>query len=171
MIKALSVSAAKLILMFQYDFFKGLINTGESLWFRNEIAWVFESRSRCFNDYSCSSNWQWSEENVWCVWSIERVIIHNNLCTVHSWSLYEHQNNMLIVSHQLLWFWIQTLLIHVSSCLMIWPVWEGARTINWFLIIQRDLTLILMFWVQRVLTQEHTAGMWRLKRVYGGDLE
>ncbi len=28
MIKALSVSAAKLILMFQYDFFKGLINTG-----------------------------------------------------------------------------------------------------------------------------------------------
>ncbi len=33
MIKALSVSAAKLILMFQYSmiFFKGLINTGESL--------------------------------------------------------------------------------------------------------------------------------------------
>ncbi len=27
MIKDLSVSAAKLILMFQYDFFKGLINT------------------------------------------------------------------------------------------------------------------------------------------------
>ncbi len=31
MIKSLSVSAAKLILMFQYDFFKGLINKGESL--------------------------------------------------------------------------------------------------------------------------------------------
>ncbi len=60
--------------------------------------------------------------------------------------------------HQLLWFWIQTLQIHVSSCLMIWPVWHTARTNNLFLIIQRDLTLILVFWVQRVLTQEHTAG-------------
>ncbi len=70
--------------------------------------------------------------------------------------------------HQLLWFWIQTLLIHISSCLMIWPVWDTARTNNLFLIIQRDLTLILVFWVQRVLTQEHTAGMWRLKRVYTG---
>ncbi len=39
MIKDLSVSAAKLILMFQYDFFKGLINMGESLWFINEISW------------------------------------------------------------------------------------------------------------------------------------
>ncbi len=66
--------------------------------------------------------------------------------------------------HQLLWFWIQTLQIHVS-CLMIWPVWDTAGTNNLFLIIQRDLT-ISVFWVQRVLTQEHTAGMWRLKRVH-----
>ncbi|KAL1279640.1 hypothetical protein QQF64_026313, partial [Cirrhinus molitorella] len=36
--------------------------------------------------------------------------------------------------------------------------------INLFLIIQRDLTGIAVFWVQRVLTQEHTAGMWSLNR-------
>ncbi len=106
-----------------------------------------------------------------CLINRTSVIIHNNLCRVHSWSLYEHQNNMLIVSHQLLWFWIQTLLFQISSCLMIWPVWDSARTINWFLIIQRDSTGVHVFWVQRDLTQEHTAGMWRLKRVQAGDLE
>ncbi len=42
MIKALSVSAAKLILMFQYDFFKGLINTGMN---RCDL----EMRFRCLN--------------------------------------------------------------------------------------------------------------------------
>ncbi len=28
-----------------------------------------------------------------------------------------------------------------------------------------------VFWVQRVLTQEHTAGMWRLKKIHPGVLE
>ncbi len=72
------------------------------------------------------------------------------------------------MSHQLLWSWIQTLRIHVSSCLMIWPVWDW-EIINLFLIIQRDLTVMNVFWVQRALTQEHTAGMWRLKRFNAGD--
>ncbi len=30
---------------------------------------------------------------------------------------------------------------------------------------QNDDIIITVFWVQRVLTQEHTAGMWRLNRV------
>ncbi len=51
------------------------------------------------------------------------------------------------MSHQLLWFWIQTRLIHVSFCLMIWSVWDTAMIIDLFLIIQRDLTSITVFWV------------------------
>ncbi len=48
----LSVSEAvwKQIWMFRYDCFKGLIDMGESLSFKNGIAWVFESRSGSFKD-------------------------------------------------------------------------------------------------------------------------
>jgi len=40
-----------------------------------------------------------------------------------------------------------------------------------FLIIRRDLTAIPVFWVQRVLIQEYTDGMWRLKGIHTGFLE
>jgi len=58
--------SAQMFWMSQCDFAKGLIDTAESLSFKSKIVWVFESRSRIFNDYCCTEHADLGHQGLIC---------------------------------------------------------------------------------------------------------